>query len=147
MPTWNWVPLWKVPEMSDWDRKCLLDLKIRTTQKLLELGSSPAGRRALVDATDIRADDMLAYVNAADLFRIKGIGSRNIRLVRLAGCKTVRDLGCRNFINLHRDICNINHIHNVSKISPAQRFVTSWIDQAKRLELVITYKPDYKPVI
>jgi hypothetical protein len=48
---------------------------IKTTENLLEKCGSVKGREAVATKTGIYKKDLLEWVNHADLFRIKGIGS------------------------------------------------------------------------
>jgi hypothetical protein len=47
---------------------------IKTTDKLLEAGSSKKGRTGISEKTGITEKLILEWVNRADLFRIKGVG-------------------------------------------------------------------------
>ena len=49
---------------------------VRTTDALLKKGSKPEDRRLLAEASGIGAHLILEWVNLADLYRIKGVGSQ-----------------------------------------------------------------------
>jgi hypothetical protein len=52
----------------------LVSAGIKTTEKLLEIGSSKKGRSEISRKTGITEKLILEWVNRADLFRIKGVG-------------------------------------------------------------------------
>ena len=62
----------------------LIGIGIETVDQLLEKGADPKGRQAIEDATGIRHDLVLTWVNHADLFRVKGVGPQFSELLRAA---------------------------------------------------------------
>jgi len=58
---------------------------VRSIEALREMGATPAGRAELEAASGIGSKQILEWVNHADLFRIKGVGSEYSDLLEEAG--------------------------------------------------------------
>lgn len=119
--------------------KTLADNGISTTEALLEKCATPAGRKALAEATDISGKLILKWANRADLARIKGIGSEYADLLEAAGVDTVPEMARRNAANLHKALVAANEAKNLVRKVPAESQVTDWIDKAKDLPRALTY--------
>ena len=117
----------------------LTETGIQTTEQLLEKGSSPAGRKELVEKTGISSSLILKWVNRADLFRIKGIGEEYADLLEIAGVDTVPELAQRNAENLYQKVVEANQEKNLVRRLPPQSAVRDWIEQAKKLPRAISY--------
>lgn len=112
---------------------------ISTVEQLLEAGSTPKGRKALADTTDISAKLILKWVNRADLARISGIGEEYADLLEVAGVDTVPELAQRNAANLHTKIVEVNEEKEIVRRTPSENQVKGWVDQAKALPRAIHY--------
>ncbi|RXK85038.1 DUF4332 domain-containing protein [Chlorobaculum sp. 24CR] len=112
---------------------------ITTVEALLEKGASPAGRKAIEEATGISHAVILRIVNQADLFRIKGIGKEYADLLEASGVDTVPELAQRRADNLHAKMTEVNAAQNLVKRLPPEPEVQEWIAQAKSLPKVVTY--------
>ena len=117
----------------------LRDSKIGSLESLLKQGSSPAGRKAIVESTGISKDLILEWVNRADLFRIKGVAEEYSDLLEVSGVDTVVELSRRNAENLHAKMVEVNAGKNKVRKLPTQAQVADWVAQAKQLDRVITY--------
>lgn len=115
-------------------------IHIRQSVALLEHAKSPTDRKQLSDRIGIPERTILDFANAADLMRIKGIGRDHVALLRAVEVYTVRDLRNRNAGNLFHAMASANVANAVVRFLPAESFVRRWIEQAKVLPLVITYK-------
>ena len=82
-------------------RKKLKETGISTTDKLLEQGATPQGRKEIAAKADISPKLVLEWVNHADLFRINGVAEEYADLLEEAGVDTVVELAQRNPNNLH----------------------------------------------
>ena len=85
----------------------MIAVGVETVPQLLERGKTPAGRKELEDATGIRHDLILTWVNHADLFRVKGIGPQFSELLEAAGVDTVKELAHRNAENLEKKMIEV----------------------------------------
>jgi predicted flap endonuclease-1-like 5' DNA nuclease len=119
--------------------KALKAMGIRTTEKLLEAAKDPKGRKLLNEKTKIDEQRLLAFANAADHMRIKGMGKNYIGLLRAAGVNTVRELQYRNPEHLAKAMAEANKKRRMVRFLPPLKLVNRWIDYAKKLPLKITY--------
>ena len=112
---------------------------ITTVGALLKAGASPKGRETLAEKTGISGKLILEWVNLADLFRIKGVGEEYSDLLEEAGVDTVPELAQRNAENLYAKLQEVNAEKDLVRRLPAQSQVANWVEQAKKLERVVTY--------
>jgi len=112
---------------------------IRSTDALLAKGGSPKGRAELEKATGIGGKLILEWVNHADLYRIKGVGSEYADLLEEAGVDTIVELGQRKADNLHKAILAVNAKKKLVRRPPAASLVADWIAQAKKLKRAVQY--------
>jgi len=117
----------------------LIAVGIETVPQLLEKGKTPKGRKEIEDATGIRHDLVLTWVNHADLFRVKGIGPQFSELLEAAGVDTVKELATRNAKNLEAKMIEVNEKENRVKRVPTAGELQKMIDQAKEMPAVVTY--------
>src|SRR5512138_2124287 len=81
---------------------------VRTTDALLKAGASTKGRKDLCDKTGIDHALILEWVNHADLYRVKGVGSEYSDLLEAAGVDTTKELAQRNAPNLVQKMTEVN---------------------------------------
>jgi len=119
--------------------KKLIDTGIKTTDDLLESGSTPKGREDLVSKTGISAKLILEWVNLADLLRIKGVGEEYSDLLEEAGVDTVVELSRRIPDNLHTRILEVNKEKKLVRRPPTLNDIKQWVEQAKKLPRKVEY--------
>jgi predicted flap endonuclease-1-like 5' DNA nuclease len=112
---------------------------VRSTTTLLKRGGNSQGRKELADAINIEASKILKWVNHADLFRVRGIGSEYSDLLEAAGVDTVPELRQRNPASLYATLVKTNEAKKLVRKLPAPEQVAEWIEQAKSLPRVIEY--------
>lgn len=117
----------------------LTKVGIRSVDALLKKGASPKGRKEIASQTGIGDALILEWVNLADLFRIKGIGSEYSDLLEEAGVDTIVELAKRVSDNLYIKMGEINRAKNLVNRMPSAKQVKGWIDQAKKLPRIVTY--------
>lgn len=117
----------------------LKGIKIQSVNALLEAGATRSGRKEIAESTGIDETLILKWVNAADLFRVKGIGSEYSQLLEKAGVDTVKELRNRKAENLHAKLAEINASHKLVRQLPVLSQVESWIETAKGLDPVVKY--------
>ena len=117
----------------------LSEAGIKTTDDLLNSGSSRKGREELARKLELSSVLLLKWVNMADLMRIKGIGEEYSELLERAGVDTVKELRNRNPGNLHALLLSTNQEHKLVRRPPHLSEVESWVQIAKQIEPVITY--------
>ena len=81
----------------------------------------------------------MKWVNAADLYRVRGVGKQFGELLEAAGVDTVPELAQRNPVNLFTKLSEVNAEKKLTGRSPHQSEVESWVTQAKELPRVIEY--------
>ena len=117
----------------------LIGIGIETVDQLLEKGADAKGRQAIEDATGIRHDLVLTWVNHADLFRVKGIGPQFAELLEAAGVDTVKALRNRNAANLAAKMAEVNEEKHLTRRTPVEKEIQKFIDIASELEPKVTY--------
>ena len=113
---------------------------IRTVNALLNAGATPKGRSQIAEKTGIDGTYILKWVNMADLYRIKGIGSEYSELLEKAGVDTVKELKNRKPENLYQKITELHSSGTkIVRQLPGLKRIKSWIDQAKKRPPAIKY--------
>jgi predicted flap endonuclease-1-like 5' DNA nuclease len=112
---------------------------IRTVEALLNKGASDRGRKEIAATTGIGHTLILEWVNRADLYRIKGVGSQYSDLLENAGVDTVVELSKRVAENLYTKMIEVNKAKNLTNQMPGVKQVKKWIEQAKKLPRVVSY--------
>jgi predicted flap endonuclease-1-like 5' DNA nuclease len=113
---------------------------VRGVNTLLKKGADRSGRRNLAEATGLDESLILKWVNMADLYRIKGIGSEYSELLEKAGVDTVKELRNRNAENLHAKMEEVNSEgQRLVRQLPSLKMAKSWVDEAKKLDPKVTY--------
>jgi predicted flap endonuclease-1-like 5' DNA nuclease len=112
---------------------------IKTTDKLLKVGATPKGRKELVEKTGIGHELILKWVNNADLYRIKGVGSEYAELLEAAGVDTVVELAKRVPQHVVDAMAEANKKHKMVRRLPVLKEVVKWVDQAKKLPRAVEY--------
>ncbi|MBU0493285.1 MAG: DUF4332 domain-containing protein [Chloroflexi bacterium] len=115
------------------------DAGATTVQRLLKRGATPDGRQALEKASGISQDVILQWVNYADLFRIRSIGRQFADLLRAAGVDSISDLAQRNPETLYQELVQVDVEKKLVRQFPSVARVRYWIEQAKRLPVVVIH--------
>jgi len=117
----------------------LASIGITTVEALLEQAGTPQGRRSIAERLEISPKLLLEWVNHADLYRIKGVGSEYADLLEAAGVDTVVELARRNPESLHAKLIEVNREKKLVRRVPALSQVRDWIEQAKTLPRKVFY--------
>ncbi len=120
--------------------KKLKSLGIRTTDRLLEEARTPRGRNLLAAKTGFDTARILAWANAADRMRIKGMGKGYSCLLKAVGVDTIRELKYRNPSNLAKAMSEANKKRKLVQFLPSEKLIMRWVEQAKALNSKITYR-------
>jgi predicted flap endonuclease-1-like 5' DNA nuclease len=112
---------------------------VGSTDSLLNMGATPAGRKQIADNSGISESLILEWVNHVDLYRIKGVGSEYSDLLEEAGVDTVVELAQRNAANLYAKMTEVNASKKLVRKLPTQGQVEDWVGQAKKLPRAIHY--------
>ena len=112
---------------------------IGSTTTLLERGATKKGRQEIVELSGATKDQVLAWVNRADLFRVNGIGEEYSDLLECCGVDTVPDLAQRNANHLCSTMATVNEQRKLVRRLPVESEVERWIAQAKKLPRIVEY--------
>ena len=112
---------------------------VRGTNGLLKIGGTKKGRQELAKATGFNAKTILDWVNRADLFRVKGIGTQYSDLLEAAGVDTVVELAKRNPEALLASMVKANEKKNLVNQMPALSKIKEWVKNAKALKRAVEY--------
>ena len=94
----------------------------------------------LAEKSGIDDSMILKWVNMADLYRVNGVGSEYSELLEKAGVDTVKELRNRNAENLLAKMKEINSQGKaLVRQLPGLKRVQSWIENAKKLDPMVTY--------
>jgi predicted flap endonuclease-1-like 5' DNA nuclease len=94
----------------------------------------------LAEQTGFEEKRILNWANAADRMRIKGIGAEYSDLLQAAGVDTVKELKYRNPAKLAEAMAAANARSKLARVLPSTRVIERWIEQAKQIQLKITYR-------
>ena len=114
-------------------------LGIRTKAALLKAGATKKGRVDLAEKAGVSEKLILGWVNRADLYRVKGIGTQYADLLENAGVDTVVELATRKPENLVEKMKAVNAEKRLVRLLPALSKVQAWVAEAKSLPRVVTY--------
>lgn len=117
----------------------MMQAGITTVEHLLELGATRQGRKALAEKLGVSEKLILNWVNKADLFRIKGVGSQYAGLLETAGVDSVPELAQRNPEHLLDKMQEINDTRNLVRSMPYLKQVTKWVNRARELPRVVNH--------
>jgi predicted flap endonuclease-1-like 5' DNA nuclease len=112
---------------------------IKSVETLLKRGASPKGRDEIGKSTGIDHKLILEWVNHADLYRIRGVGSEYSDLLEEAGVDTVVELSKRDAKNLTAKMAECNSKKKIVRRLPTEKEVAGWVSQAKKLPRVVNY--------
>ena len=119
--------------------KKLAKAGIKSVGMLLKKGATAKGRKEIAEFSGLSKEKILDFVNMADLFRIKGVGTQYSELLEAAGVDTVKELAQRNPENLYKAMVETNQAKKLVRLVPAKSSVTDWVAQAKKLPRVVEY--------
>jgi hypothetical protein len=118
----------------------LKSVGIRSTGRLLEAAHTVRGRKMLAIKTGFEEKQLLCWANVADRMRVKGIRKEYAGLLQAAGVDTVKELKYRNPHNLAKAMKEANKRRKMVTLLPSEKVVGHWIENAKKLQLKISYK-------
>jgi len=117
----------------------LAEAGITTVENLLRLGSTRQGRKSLANQLAVSDEQVLRWVNKADLFRIKGIGSQYAGLLETAGVDSVPELAQRDPEHLLLQLQEINDARQLVRSMPYLKQVSKWVNRARELPQVVNH--------
>jgi predicted flap endonuclease-1-like 5' DNA nuclease len=112
---------------------------VRSTDALLQMGSTAARRKTLAAKSGISPAEILRAVNEVDLYRIKGVGHEFAERLEEAGVESVPQLAKRNAAHLTTQLAEICQQRNIERGVPSQKMVADWVAQAKALPRAVRH--------
>lgn len=117
----------------------LIAAGVNKTSDLLDRGASAKGRTELAAATGLSKEQILKWVNMADLMRVKGVGEEYSELLEAAGVDTVKELRNRKAENLTEKMAEVNESRKLVRRAPNLSEVTRWVEFAKTLDPMVSH--------
>jgi PAS domain S-box-containing protein len=117
----------------------LAAVEIKSIDQYLLAAADRKGRKGIAEKTGISPKLVLDWANRADLMRISGIGEEFSDLLAQTGVDTVNELKYRNPEHLYNSLLEVNEQKNLVRRTPSQADVTSWVEAAKELPVMLTY--------
>lgn len=106
---------------------------------LLQKGATPIGRRELANRVGVSPNIIQKWVNQADFFRLRGVGTQYADLIASTGVETIIDLSTRSPKDLYQQLRVLNLNKNLVRRTPPYRTLQRWIHRAKRLTPIIKH--------
>ena len=115
----------------------LLAVQITSPEQLLQMGSSPAGRKELAARTGIDARQLTELLNGVDLSRVKGISEVFSNLLQEAGVGTVTELSRSVPANLRKRLEETNAGRRLGHQIPKLEEIEACVAEAKKLPKIL----------
>lgn len=112
---------------------------VKTVEALLEIGATKKGRQEIAVKMKVSEKTILNWVNRADLFRIKGVGSQYADLLENAGVDSVPELAQRNPEHLFLKLQEVNNAKHLVRSMPYLKQVRKWVGRAQELPRVVSH--------
>lgn len=112
---------------------------IGSTGTLLERGSTRAGRDEIARTAGVTGQQVLDWVNRADLFRIDGVAEEYSDLLEASGVNSVPELAQRNADHLFEKMAAVNVSKKLVRRIPNLAEIHSWISQARKLPRAVEH--------
>lgn len=114
--------------------------RVFVPSRLCARGGTAKGRKELASAASIDPSKLLKWVNHADLFRVRGIGSEYSDLLEAAGVvDSVPELRQRSAASLYETLIRTNEAKKLVRKLPTADQVAGWVKQAKSLPRAVEY--------
>ncbi len=112
---------------------------LKTTEGLLKRAATRKDRTALAEEAGFTPEQILEWVNRADLMRVRGVGSEYADLLEHAGVDTVKELRRRNAKSLTAKMTEVNDKKRLVRRLPTESMVTAWVEHAKELDAIVKH--------
>jgi predicted flap endonuclease-1-like 5' DNA nuclease len=112
---------------------------IRSINQLLEKCASKESRQKIAEKTGIEEPTLLKWVNTADLYRVKGLGSEYSQLLERIGVSTIIDLKNVTPSYLLEKITEVNSHNRLVRRIPHLKKIEEIVEHARMLDQKISY--------
>ena len=130
-------PLEVVPFIEKEHKEKFDALKLRDTEELLNALLLPADRKMLARKSGIKEEILKDYGQTCDLLRVRGVGPKMARLLKLAGVTSIKAFRAEKAETLRLRLVEVNKEHGVSEILPQEETLKDWIHQARKLKIIV----------
>lgn len=114
--------------------------RITTCDQLLSAAGRFENREALARAGGLAPEQLRDLVQLADMARISGIGAVFGLMLEELGVEDIRGLATRDPVLLHQQLREFNQRERLARRSPTPEEVADWVEQARRLPVLVTYR-------
>ena len=114
----------------------LQNVGIHSVASLLKKCVDKKSIRFVSEQTGISASVLLKWINAVDLYKIRGVGSEYSALLEEAGVYSTKALGKKNSDDLHTKLVEINTQKKLVKQLPSSSKVADFVKQAVELNKI-----------
>ena len=135
----NVLPISKLRGVPHQLRVALKTRKITNCGQLLDAAAEADKRNRLVRGLNLDPELVKRTVQRADLARIDGVGAVFGMMLEDLGIMDVADVKEQDPVQLHEVLDRYNKSERLARRSPTPEEVQYWIDQAKALDILITY--------
>lgn len=136
------LPISKLRGVPQIVRVRLKSRRITNCGQLLDAAGENESRQRLLKTTLIEPATLLALVQRADMSRVNGIGAVFGMMLEDLGVRDVQTLGVQPAAELHTSLRDYNQVERLARRSPTPDEVQDWVDQAGRLQTLVTYSPE-----
>lgn len=112
---------------------------IGSTTTLLEQGATRSGRARIARTAGVTGDQVLNWVNRADLFRVDGVAEEYSDLLEASGVDSVPELAQRNAEHLLQKMTTVNEVRHLVRKLPHLTEIQKWIQLATKLPRVVEH--------
>jgi predicted flap endonuclease-1-like 5' DNA nuclease len=113
--------------------------RITTCDQLLAAAGRVEDREALARSARIAPELLRELVQLADMARVSGIGAVFGLMLEELHIEDVEGLAACDPELLHRQLREYNQRERLARRSPTPEEVADWVEQARRLPVVVTY--------
>jgi len=133
------TPIQEIQGIGPAYEKKLAAAGVSSVEGLLEKGQSADGRAAIVEASGLKEDKVLTFVNHADMFRVAGMTPDFAELLVAGGVDSPTELATRDASNLTASLGTLNEEKHLAPEAPTEEQVSGWIAAAGGLDKVVRH--------
>lgn len=119
--------------------KKLKSAGVADQDSLLQMGATRTGRTHIAKDAGVATEQVLEWVNRADLARVPGVNEEYANLLEDAGVDTVTELSHRKPDNLYKTLAEVNKKQKAVHRLPTESQVGTWISEASKLPKIVEY--------
>ena len=126
-----WTNLRELKVINPEAAMSLASLEIKTPTKLLAKTGSKQGRKELAQKLKFSEREIVKWIKAAKLAKLKGMGALNVNLLNKAGIEDITDLAKQDPTVLYEKLLATNLLDEEAPI-PREAIIKVWVREAQR---------------